>query len=312
MEYAYHRLARSRPRYRWWKPIVTGLIGAAFYLVLSIAYALAFVVLAITVPDVFGDFIERLQAMSLDLADPVTFAFAVGSIALMLPAVLLARLIMGPRSVGLLSSVAGRLRWRWLARCIPLAVLVYGVVFAVSFLALDPAMGAEPTPAVVSSTTWLLIVLAVILTPLQATAEEYVFRGYLMQSVGGWLRHPAWAILLPVPLFAIGHQYDIWGLLDVSIFAIGAGYLTWRTGGLEAAIVAHVINNTTLFVLGAFELTDLNADAGSPLALLTTAVIMGSFTALVVWQANRTGLERVSTDHPLETEASAAPRTVVG
>jgi membrane protease YdiL (CAAX protease family) len=225
----------------------------------------------------------------------------------MLPSIVFARLIMGPRPLGLISSVAGRLRWRWLARCIPLAALVYAVVFGVSFLVIDPLAGAPSVTPTVTAATWALVVLAVLLTPLQATAEEYVFRGYLMQTIGGWLRHPAWAILLPVPLFAVGHPYDIWGLIDVSIFAIGAGWLTWRTGGLEAAIVAHVLNNTILFVLGAFELTDPNATSGSPFALLSTVVIFASYAALVVWQAKRTGLVTVRT---VEAQSVFAPPAV--
>ncbi|MET3769721.1 membrane protease YdiL (CAAX protease family) [Marisediminicola sp. UYEF4] len=307
MDYAYHRLTRSWPKYTWWKPLITALIGGAIFVLLSLVVAVAFMVGSYLAPDVFGGFDDVLSLGEIDLSDPVTFAFAVGSIALLLPSVILATLIMGPRPLGLLSSVAGRLRWGWLARCIPLALLVYGAVFGLSFLVIDPLTGAEPLAPVVTSTTWVLIVLALVLTPLQATAEEYVFRGYLMQTIGGWLKHPAWAILLPVPLFVFGHNYDVWGMLDVAIFAVTAAWLTWRTGGLEAAIVAHVINNTTLFVLGAFGLTDLNADSGSPIGLLVTVVIMVAYSALVVRAANRSGL--VTTRTVLPPEPAPVPAT---
>lgn len=307
MDYAYHRLTRSWPKYKWWKTLITALIGGAIFLLLSIIIAVGFIVGSFAAPDVFGNFNDLLTLGEIDLSDPVTFAFAVGSIALLLPAIILATLIMGPRPLGLLSSVAGRMRWGWLARCIPLGLLVYGVVFALSFLVIDPLSGAGPLSPVITSTTWVLIVLALVLTPLQATAEEYVFRGYLMQTIGGWLKHPAWAILLPVPLFAIGHDYDVWGMLDVSIFGVTAAWLTWRTGGLEAAIVAHVINNTTLFVLGAVGLTDLNADTGSPIGLLVTIVIMVAYSALVVRAANRSGL--VTTRTVLTPEPAPVPAT---
>ena len=187
---------------------------------------------------------------------------------------------------------------------------MYAVFFGLSFLVVDPAMGAAAIAPAVTSTTLALVVIAIVLTPLQATAEEYVFRGYLMQTIGGWLKHPLWAILLPVPLFAIGHNYDIWGLLDVSVFAIAAGWLTWRTGGLEAAIVAHVINNTVLFILGAVGLSDINADSGSPVALLVTVAIMGSYSSLVVWQAKRMRL--VTTRSVVDPDqVPVVPRTVV-
>ncbi len=309
MDYAYHRLTRSWPKYTWWKPLITALIGGAIFVLLSLVVAVAFMVGSYLAPDVFGGFDDVLSLGEIDLTDPGTFAFAVGSIALLLPAVILATLIMGPRPLGLLSSVAGRLRWGWIARCIPIALLVYGVVFGLSFLVIDPLTGAAPLAPVVTSTTWVLIVLALVLTPLQATAEEYVFRGYLMQTVGGWLKHPAWAILLPVPLFVFGHNYDVWGMLDVAIFAVTAAWLTWRTGGLEAAIVAHVINNTTLFVLGAIGLADLNADSGSPIGLLVTVVIMVAYSALVVRAANRSGLVTTRTVLPPEPEPEPVPAT---
>ncbi|WP_165063290.1 CPBP family intramembrane glutamic endopeptidase [Marisediminicola senii] len=304
MNFAYHRLARSWPKYRWWKALVTGLIAVALYLGFSIAAVVVFIVLSVALPDTFGASVESIAAVELDLSDPIVFSFALGSIALMLPSVLIAALIMGPRPLGLLSSVEGRLRWGWLGRCIPPALVIYGVVFAASFL-LEPATGGEAAQPVITAATWALIVLALVLTPLQATAEEYVFRGYLMQAIGGWLKHPAWAILLPVPLFAIGHDYDVWGLLDVSVFGVVAAWLTWRTGGLEAAIVAHVVNNTALFLLGAVGLVDMNADTGSAVGLLSTVVILGAYSWWVVRMAKRTGLRTERTMQPVEEPAGA-------
>jgi membrane protease YdiL (CAAX protease family) len=304
--FAYHRLARSWEGYAWWKPLVTAVIGAAIYLVLSVMLGAVSFALAFVFPEVFGGFLDKLVALDIDMSDPRILAFTLGSIALLLPSVLLATLIMGPRPVGLLSSAAGHLRWGWLLRCVPLALAVYAVVFGLSFLVLDPALGAEPARASVGPSTVALIVLALLLTPVQATAEEYVFRGFLGQTIGGWLRHPAWAILLPVPLFAIGHQYDVWGMLDVSIFAVFAGWLTWRTGGLEAAIAAHVVNNTILFVLGALSLVDMNADTGSLYSLLTTLVIMVAYSALVVWQARRIALPTTRSVQPAPMPAPAA------
>jgi hypothetical protein len=36
-----------------------------------------------------------------------------------------------------------------------------------------------------------------------------------------------------VPLFVLGHGYDLLGQIGVGLFAVAAGWLTWRTGGLE-------------------------------------------------------------------------------
>lgn len=307
MQYAFHRLARSAPQYAWWKALVVAVLAFVFYIFMSVGYGVAVIAIGFIFTQSMDGFLEIVNTGTIDLSQPFGFALGVGSIVLLLPAIIFARLIMGPRPLGLLSSVTGRLRWRWLLRCTVPALAVFGLMFAFALFVLDPLTGGSTPVVTVGASTWLLVILALIITPLQATAEEYVFRGYLMQTVGGWLKHPAWAILLPVPLFAIGHQYDIWGLLDVSIFAIFAGWLTWRTGGLEAAIVAHIINNTALFIFGAFGLADLNATSGTPYGLLSTLAVMVGYSAIVVWQAKRVGLETTRFVAPVEPVEFATP-----
>ena len=296
MNLAYHRLARSSPKYRWWKPLVTGLIALAFFIVLTVIVTVPLIVLTFVDPNGFGAaFGPLIYEGVIDSAVPVVLAFSLSSIALMLPAIWLATLIMGPRPVGLLSSVAGRLRWRWMLRLIIPALVAFGTSFVLYLLVLPPIMG-EPAPAVeVGADLWLMLAIILLLVPLQATAEEYVFRGYLMQAIGGWLKHPAFAILLPVPLFMVGHLYDVWGLLDVGVFAVFAAWLTWRTGGLEAAIVAHVINNVSIFVLGEFGLVDTNTTEGSLIGVLVTGVTLALYSWFVVRLVHRNELQTTRT-----------------
>ena len=289
MSYAYHRLARSAPKYAWWKALVTGVIAFAFYIVLALVVAVGFFVVALLDPTGVGESFDALLYDGvIDNSSPFILAFSLSSVALMLPAIILARLIMGPRPLGLLSSVTGRLRWRWMLRLALPTLLAFALSFAVYLLVLPLAAGEPLLAPEISDVTWMLLAVTLLLVPLQATAEEYVFRGYLMQAIGGWLRHPAWAILLPVPLFMAGHLYDVWGLLDVGVFALWAGWITWRTGGLEAAIAAHVINNASIFALSAFGLVDPNVTEGSPLGVVVTALTL-ALVSLLVLRLARTG-----------------------
>jgi hypothetical protein len=114
-------------------------------------------------------------------------------------------------------------------------------------------------------------VVVLLLVPVQAAAEEYIFRGYLMQSIGRWLRHPAFAILLPVPLFVLGHGYDLLGQIGVGLFAVAAGWLTWRTGGLEAAIALHVVNNLSAFLLSLVGSSPTEHDGTGQLSVVVPA-----------------------------------------
>ena len=293
MEFAYHRLARSAPGYRWWKSLVTGLIALGIFVGFTIVLVVILLASTVVFPEVGPIITKLITTGTIDNSAPVVLAFSLSSIAVILPSVWLARLIMGPRPVGLLSSIAGRLRWRWMARLILPVVIAYGASTLFSVFVL-PVLSGESIPhGAVSSSTWIVVLVAVLLVPLQATAEEFFFRGYLAQTIGGWLEHPLFAILLPVPLFTIGHQYDVWGLIDVSVFAVVAGWLVWRTGGLEASIVAHVVNNTVIFVIGAFGLVDVNSKTGSGLGVVISALTLALYAWLVVRAAKRFGLTRV-------------------
>jgi membrane protease YdiL (CAAX protease family) len=293
VEFTYHRLARSAPGYRWWKPIVTGLIALGIFIGFTIVLVVLLLVSTLVIPEVRPAITKLITTGTIDNSLPVILAFSLSSIAVILPSVLLARLAMGPRPVGLLWSIAGRMRWRWMARLMLPVVIAYGVSTLFSVVLLPLLTGERIPSAAVSSTTWIVVIVAVLLVPLQATAEEIFFRGYLAQTIGGWLKHPLFAILLPVPLFTIGHQYDVWGLIDVSVFAVVAGWLAWRTGGLEASIVAHVVNNTVIFVIGAFGLVDVNSKTGSGLEVVISALTLALYSWLVLRAAKRFGLVRV-------------------
>ena len=279
---AYHRLVFARRRSGWWTPLVTGLLGLAIYMAISIAFGVVAVLLSIFGGMTAFDPLLGMGGDLLDVTNPLLLLVVLGSIALMWPSFSIASLVVNGPRVGLLSSVAGRLRWGWLGKTFLLAVAAIVIVSGLAMLL--PAEGAvggdvvapEDNPAFLAS---LLVILLIV--PFQAAAEEYVFRGYLGQMVGRWLRHPAWAILLPVPLFTFGHLYDAIGLISVSVFAVGAGWVTWRTGGLEAAISLHIVNNLVAFGQSLFGFSDANATETDVWSLVSSVVMIGAYVAAV-------------------------------
>src|SRR5690242_3003080 len=82
----------------------------------------------------------------LDLHHLDFFALDMLGLALMIPAVLLAILITGPRPIGYVSSVAGRLRWRWLAHMAAVAFVIFIVTIGGSV-----ALGELTDPSEVSA-----------------------------------------------------------------------------------------------------------------------------------------------------------------
>jgi len=295
---AFHRLVFARQRRGWATPLLVGLLGAAFYAAMLGIVVVALIAIALAVPEAGFALLSLGEGVMFDLTDPLLMILVLGTIALMLPAYLLASLIVNGRRIGLISSVAGRLRWRWMLVCFGIAVGVTAVASALSLLLpgepgeLDGVLAPQDNPQL-----WSMLILLLLLVPFQAAAEEYVFRGYLQQAIGRWLRHPVFAILLPVPLFVLGHLYDPLGQVAVGLFAVVAGWLTWRTGGLEAAIALHIVNNLLAFLLALAGLSDVNASAPGWQSLAFSALLLAGFAVAVelVYRRGRIGRTLVLT-----------------
>ncbi len=219
-------------------------------------------------------------------------AGAIGLAALIPYSMFLNRVVYGA-GVGSLHSVTGRFRFGVLGR----ALLVFGppIVLAVAVLS---SRGSDPV-AWTSVDLIAYVVVGTLLTPLAAAGEEYGFRGLLFRVLGSWAPGPrsgaVVGIVVTTVLFSLIH-----GTVDPFLFTSylvlfgSAAIVTWRTGGLEVAVVVHAVYNVTAIVLA----TALHADVGGELAERGSAV--GSWVNLVpsavlvvvtavVWSMTRRG-----------------------
>jgi membrane protease YdiL (CAAX protease family) len=182
------------------------------------------------------------------------------------------------------------IRWRWLLVCLGLSVVALVATVAVGALVpadADASVSGDLNDWTTTTRDFALVVL--LLTPLQAAGEEYAFRGYLTQAFGGLFRNRWAAVLLPAVLFALAHgAQDLPIFFDRFAFGVVAGVLVIATGGLEAGIAMHVLNNFLAFGL-ALAYGDmssaLNPTGGSwwnlPVTLTQSLVYLG----LAVWTA---------------------------
>ncbi|MEU9986779.1 CPBP family intramembrane glutamic endopeptidase [Streptomyces sp. NPDC048045] len=287
----YHRLARLSLFPRWWRPPVGTLVVAVGWLIAVIA--------VYGVLDEWGSrhgYTEGPDG-SVQFGPVADTAVDLLLLALAIPLVLLAVRWIGRRPAGTVSSVAGRLRWRWLTVCVLTALPAMALVMGAAFL-LPGGDGEEFRWA-----GWQVfgpaLAMLVVLVPLQAAAEEYVFRGWLTQAAGAFLRSPWFALLPQAVLFAAAHGWGTpWGFADLVVFGTAAGWLTWRTGGLEASIGLHTANNLLSFAASAATVDGLRsdetaADATWPLVVLDVAGIV-LYTAAVVWLMRRRGPARTA------------------
>ena len=105
--------------------------------------------------------------------------------------------------------------------------------------------------------------------------EEYLYRGVLLQSVGAWVRFAPVTVLVSTAAFAFSHAYDEWGIATVAVMGVGFAVVTIRTGGLEAAIAMHTVNNIGAFVVtgtGIFGPTGITEDTGGPVGFVAQIV----------------------------------------
>lgn len=289
----YHRILRTRT-YRWWRPLLGLVVFFVTFGVMTTAVTLAALLPAFvsgqvdatgSEQDIVGDIISTpLGLLGVNL-----------SLAVLIPAAMLGLLAGHQLRPGWLHSVIGRFRWRFLVVCLGIEAVVW--VLLLPFTAL---LGGDtevvPSGPGVSFAEWLPFALVILLTtPLQAAGEEYGFRGYGMQALGAWVRHPWFAVLVTSLLFAAAHGGQSLPLfLDRFAFGVVAALLTLRTGGLEAAIAFHVVNNMIILMLasaaGALEPSLTISDASWGVVAIDV-LGMVVYAAAALWLAKRWGLD---------------------
>lgn len=180
-------------------------------------------------------------------------------------------------------SVSPGVRWRYGLAALLVAAVVFGVAVIASAVT---GPGWHPVPWA----GWFLVV-TVLTSPLQALAEEVLFRGYLLQSAGLVVRNPWFAIAVSAVVFAWFHgTQNPWLFGSRLAFGLIAGWLVWRTGGIEAAVAAHVMNNLAAFGLAIFTGTLTQTRTITTLSgweTMRDTAMFAVFAAVAWWIARR-------------------------
>lgn len=226
-----------------------------------------------------GSFAAGAASVALGLVDPAAGPATLGDspIALALALLSFLPLLLSPfvvtvvlhgRPAGTLFGVARRVHWGRFAASFLLWMTLY-VLTALITTALG--LSAYRLNAEFTRTLPLALV-GLVLLPIQTSAEEVFFRGYLLQATGRLTRNPLVLGLVNGVLFALPHLANPevqWGLALAfgQWFAFGFAFtlLTLRTGALDAALGVHAANNITAFVL-----TGYRGGALPPVALFVT------------------------------------------
>lgn len=250
------RPAATRGQYGW------GRIAAAFGLLLV---GCAIVVVGI------ATFLATVGTADGSAAPPVMTVLQMAVIALWAVVVwAVARALFGMRLADVFSWVPG-IRWGVLAKSTAIALVglgaYYGVLFAIS----------KDQTVPLTSGVLLAVAAAILLIPLQALAEELLFRAFGPQVIHGKIGVSAASYVIVSlvfsALFASFHGAGtLAAWLAFFILAIVFAVLVYATAGVEAAVAVHAVNNVLLVVSGLLKKRDIAASQGNVTVDLTVVV----------------------------------------
>jgi uncharacterized protein len=281
----YHRMFASaatvKPR-----PIVTIVLGTLLFGVaasLAAAGVMALVWVCLGRPGELSAFTAAISTFD----SPWGMGAAQLGLATLLPIAWLCSILGNQAHPRWLWSVVGGIRWRvvfW-AGLAGVATLVGATLLS--------RIGQSWAVALQPDFWWFMLAVA-LTTPLQAAAEEVFFRGYLQQAIGSVASNQWVSVVGSAGIFALYH-----GVQNVPLFlgrfAFGllAGWLVIRTGGLEAGVAAHAVNNAAAFVLAGMFDSISHARTLTEIGWGEFALMTGSyalFTGVAVLLASRLGL----------------------
>ncbi|MEV0366370.1 CPBP family intramembrane glutamic endopeptidase [Nocardia fusca] len=265
----------SRPfgahlRMRWWKPLVLMLVTPVVLLVLQV---LAFRLVGVVEgsDDPLSPELTPLKSLAVNLATAVTGLVAV---------LLLVWMTQVPWRA--LFSWRRAFDRRRLAHYSIGAALLVGAGAAVVGVVAPQSTGW--TTFAVSGTTIAFLAVTVLTTPLQSAGEELVYRSVLLPAAASWVRpvRPALAVGLVVSAlsFAVVHgSTDPWLGGYFVVVAVSTGLTAIISGGMEAPIAFHVVNNVLFGVIG-------NVLSGGGTTTIDRATDTGDASLLTLFAVN--------------------------
>ena len=240
----YITFPRTFEKYRWYKPILVFIITTIVYVILQ---ALIFVIFgqAYGFDNIFTLATQGYESLNSEVGSYIGYL----SVAIFIPSLYIASLIVRDRPFSSYSSSRGGWNWKLFFKSlsIPLAVyIIYEIITALIYGQKGP-----------NTLTLTFFIICMIIVPLQCIGEEYIMRGLVMQTFGSWFKIPVLAIVLQSIVFTSLHPYSILGVIGVFIQGICLGFLTWRSNGLEASSALHSVNNliSAYFVALGFEVS---------------------------------------------------------
>lgn len=157
-----------------------------------------------------------------------------------------------------------------------------------------------------ASKFWIALPFILIMTPLQAAAEELVFRGYVIQSFGLKIKNGMLLSVISGFMFTLPHLMNpevtassktgvistICMILNYFFVGMIFAMITIKTNSLEAAIGAHAVNNLIGFLIVSYPDNVLSTNTifytstfsatGSLISVIITGILFYFITGFII------------------------------
>lgn len=212
------------------------------------------------------------------------------------------------RPFGTIFNFTGKIRWANFM----ISFAVFGALLGISTV-VDYIINPQTyTIYFDASKFWLTLPLILVMTPIQTTAEEIVFRGYVIQSFGLKIKNGLFLSLISGFLFTLPHlaNPEIYAANKMGVFStvcmilnyfiVGfiLAMITIRTNSLEAAMGAHAVNNLFSFLIVSYPDTVLPTNtvfytstfdpSGSLIPTIITALLYYFITSFLIRKTDKT------------------------
>ncbi|MBE6128746.1 MAG: CPBP family intramembrane metalloprotease [Erysipelotrichaceae bacterium] len=258
---------RNFKAYRWFKPILAGLLFVVFYfLFASLVYLVTSLAFHTTVTSTGYD--------NLDFYSAAGAFFNCTIEAIYIPAFLLAALIVKDRPFSSYLSSMGGWRWKIFLKTLAAGFVIFGIPTIIWFVLPGKVADVKLT----ASGLFLLI----LLIPLQAVAEELLYRGYITQTVSSWFRLPVAGLIVQTIVFAAVHPYNITGIIYIAVSAVIYGLICIYSRGIESSSALHTMNNLIELIMGGLGFGILTAEQSAS-STLFNVVLKLLFLAFIIY-----------------------------
>ncbi len=239
--------AANQGKNNWWRYLIGIPLILSFYAILGSIVVLVFVLIELKIPldgslpaeTIVTKMTDLMKTPSIGGYLSVNLPFPITLIGLFITIVAIHQ-----RKFSSLIRANSPIQWRRML----LGALVWNLIMW-GYAGLGYLLNPSNFVWSYTSLWWIMLPIALVLTPIQTSCEELFFRGYLMQGMALLMKNRIALIIANGILFMIPHlgnpEMQRGSLMALGYFTIGAALaaITIRDNGLELAMGIHAANN---------------------------------------------------------------------